>query len=202
MKTTYAALTVSALAMSFVSGANAGIINYSMQADMTVADVGDTVNITVHAEIDPQGGPFLGLGAGQFDINVSDPVAGGGVINNAPPLLGLHPDFIAAGNQGTLAGSSITDIVAAQFPPMGGPFNSGTELELYTFSYTIMEADAREITLNLTEVSSDVYIEPFSVDGFDSSVSPRVIQAGQIPAPGAMALLAVGGLVGIRRRRA
>lgn len=202
MKITYAALTVTALATSLVSGADAGIVSYSLEADTTTASVGDTVNITVHAEIDPQGQPFLGLAAGRFDINITDPAAGGGVLNNAPPLLGLQPDFIAAGNQGTPDGSSITGIIAAQFPPMMGPINDDTELDLYTFTYTITDGAAREVMLNLSNVSSDVYAGPVTVVEFDSSITPLTIQVMQVPTPGALAMLAVSGLVGFRRRRA
>lgn len=201
MRTTYALLAAAALTTSLVAHADAGVIHFSFDADTTTAHVGDTVNVTVRADIDPQDDPFVGLAAGQFNILVNDPTSGGGVIDNTPPLLGLKPDFLAGGNQGVLDGSSIMGILAMQFPPMMGPINTGTALELYSFTYTITEADAREIEFDLDVTISQVYIDNISPMTYDNTVAPLTIAVAQLPTPGALALLGAAGLVGIRRRR-
>lgn len=201
MKTAYAILTASALTTSLIATADAGIINYSFDADTTTASIGDTVNITVRAEIDPQDDPFVGLAGATFNIHVLDPVIGGGAIDNTPPLLGLKPDFVGGGNQGTLAGTSIMGVFAFQFPPFMGPINTGTDLELYSFTYTITEADQRAVMLSFDVLDSQVYTPDVQPMTYDSDSSPMVLEIVQLPTPGAMALLGIAGLVGVRRRR-
>jgi MYXO-CTERM domain-containing protein len=201
MKTAYAILTMTAMSASMVATAEAGVVHYSFEADATTVSMGDTVHITVHASIDPQGDPFNGLAGATFDIHIADPITSGGMIDKTPPILGLKPDFSDGGNQGTLSGSSILGVFAFQFPPFMGPINTGTELELYSFTYTITEADQREIMLNVSALQSQVYTNDIPPMTYDSMSSPLFLQVVQAPTPGALALLGLAGLVGNSRRR-
>ncbi len=186
----------------FAATASAGVVDYSWSASHSSAQLGDTVTMTLNASIDHQQPTYFGLAASILDILVAD-IPGGGSINNAGAGLGVHPSFAAMGNNGQIGLIGIAQVEATQLPMMFNPgINTDTEIELYRFEYTIVDAEARQIAFDVSVFNNTIYSE-MGGGGIQlgSSSTPYVLSVTAIPAPGALALLGLGGLVGFSRRR-
>lgn len=205
MKTTTrtTALAAAAVAAALLStAAHAGVVTYSLHTPNTTVAPGDTIPLTVHASIDTQGDPFVALASASFDV-LNDDVAAGGTTDFTSPGLGLTPDFLS-GMPGTLVGNDIMAVQPAQLPQFLNPsINTGTELDLYLFEYTVDDPTPRTITFDIANMTSTIYgnsMGTISVP-YTSVSSPLQVNVSSVPAPGALALLGAAGLVGRRRRR-
>jgi len=199
-RTFIAVTAVAAAALS--TAARAGVVDYSFDTPQTTVAPGDTVTVTVNALIDPQDSAFVALAAAEFDIMIND-IAAGGTTDISSPGLGLTPDFLS-GDPGVIVDNDVLDVTASQLPPMINPaINTGTELTLYHFNYTIDDSSPRTITIDLANMTSIVYgNETGSVNTpYSSTSSPLELTVSSVPAPGALALLGIAGLLSRRRRR-
>ncbi len=85
---------------------------------------------------------------------------------------------------------------------------NGNFIDVYHFNYTVSNTAARAITVNLTGASAQVFTAWAKANGlWGPGTSPNVaattagLTVQIVPAPGAAALLGLGGLVATRRRR-
>lgn len=198
-------LAAGVFGLIITAGAQAGVVNYSLHADMAEATQGDTVSLRVDAEIDPQGGAFYALAGATFNITTND-IPSGGTVNFTGPGLGLVPPFLI-GSPGILFDDDIINVQAAQLPGFMNPsINTDTTVTLYRFEFTVDDDTPRIVTFNLTGLSSEIYASanpgPGSGLNYSNSTSgPLELQVTAVPAPGAVALLMGAGLISRRRRR-
>jgi hypothetical protein len=195
--------TTGVLGLIVTAGAQAGVVNYSIHADVTDATLGDTVALRVEADIDPQGGPFYALAGATFSIMTGD-IPAGGTIDFTSPGLGLDPAF-ALGSPGTLVDDDIINVQAAQLPGFLNPnVNTDLNVTLYRFEYTVDDDTPRMVTFHLSGLTSNVYTSAGSGSGLiynNTTSGPLELQINAVPAPGAAVLLMAAGLVSRRRRR-
>lgn len=201
MKIVTASASVAAVLLA-PAGAFAGEVSYHWTADTEMATPGDTVTLTLHASIDPQADPFHGLAAGVFDILIAD-MPGGGSATITGAGLGLAPSFVAYGSNGSLVGGQVLGVEAAQLPAFMNPgINLDTELPLYTMTYTVMDAAPRTILFDVAPESSTMYTNGQGLSmPYLSDSTPFALQVGSVPAPGALALLGMAGVLANRGRR-
>jgi MYXO-CTERM domain-containing protein len=166
--------------------------------DKTSIGIGETATATVTASWNGVAGSYFSsfnaslIASGEY-VSVSD--LAGVAWNN--PALGFS-------GTGTISGASIMNIQASQFSLIP-PYNSANPILVTTFTVT----GTAEGSLTYSTVNADGAPFPFSVTG--PVFSDPVVEFGHnsfvsdtlrvTPAPSAMALLGLGGLVAGRRRR-
>ena len=181
----------------FTDTASAGVIEYTWSASQGTAQMGDTVTMTLNASIDHQQPVFEGLAAAIFNVTINDVMGGGAISSNM-----VHPSFAGLGTPGTITPMGISAVEATQLPGMFNPgVNLDTNIALYSFDYTITDADPRQVIFGIDSISALVY------DGMSGGIPLQPIthdfalNVAAVPAPGALALLGLAGLTGLRRRR-
>ncbi|MDQ7014256.1 MAG: PEP-CTERM sorting domain-containing protein [Planctomycetota bacterium] len=157
-----------------------------------IIEPGESALLSMWAHMDPEATGFAGsiydiLGTGNFDTGTVD------VYDNL--LDGLTDD-------GTLvAGNDITGVESFQLPPaFNGDFIADNPIELYNITWTPNDYSGRTVSGGTNHINFDVYTDSFGtsvpytgdVSGFSFDV---------VPAPASVALLGLGGLVAVRRRR-
>ncbi len=153
----------------------------------------------------PAGTSNPGLGSGAALYYPFRVVADLGTGGNGTRLTANSPNLVdIAGAAGGAAGSAVTQITDGLVPNTAWGVN--TWVPVYTFQYDVTDFTARTITFSTNFVGSTYFTSA------DSSGVPNAIVFGQesqgsytvqiTPAPGAAALLGLGGLVAARRRRA
>ena len=182
-----------AVVMTAVAGlaaaASAQSVQLNFSADASEINVGDTVNWTVSAA-------FTGLSAtGYFGGFVGSFLASDAGLGDAGNFSNL---MAGEGVPATAAGADVNDINVFNSALLGTDDQSIGDF--YTFSVTataegILEYSAVGVA---TLFNSDFIFDPAIEFSQFEVVSDRV---SIVPAPGAAALLGLGGLVAARRRR-
>ncbi len=157
-----------------------------------IIEPGESALLSMWASMDPGATGFAGsiydiMGTGNFDTGTVD------VFDN---LLDALTD------DGTLgAGNNITGVESFQLPPaFNGDFIADNPIQLYNITWTPNDYSNRTVSGGTTHINFDVYTDDFGtsvpytgdVSGFRFDV---------VPAPASVALLGLGGLVAVRRRR-
>lgn len=107
-------------------------------------------------------------------------------------------------NDGTPTGGDVTDIVTGQLQfPTGGIFaDTSDPIMIWSGTWSTTDFTARSVDLLTETLRYSLYLDD---TGLSSDVTSTVIEGtGQIqviPAPASMALVGLGGLVALRRRR-
>ncbi len=170
----------------------------SLSFDRAEIAIGETATATITASWTGVTGSYLS----SFNVNLNASGAFVQVSNIAPvawnnPALGFN-------GQGTASGANIIGLQASQFSLIP-PFNSSNPILVTTFTVT----GTAEGVLSYTSTNAAGAPFPYSVTGpvFSDPVvqfGNDALQSGSLvvtPAPSAMALLGLGGLVAGRRRR-
>lgn len=212
MKTTYCRIGLCAIVAIVAAPATADIVHFT--ADQTNSTENTGVDFNGSVEYD-----FIGGTSGQLTIsltNTTDPVIGGFLtgfvfnINSTDPSASAvldatsNPNFIGMQN---VSGSpfGMFDAGAAvdgNFEGGGSPADGLAIGETGTFVFDLSASDAFSLTAmsfltGPNEFNFIVRMRGVGVGGEDSDKVPVVVT----PAPGALALLALAGVVGVRRRR-
>ncbi len=155
---------------------------------------------------------FAGLAtAGSFTVDLSNHGVDGGWTDNFPSftfdiggpgsVTGLDVNFSFTANSPSWQSEGIISIDTdsgwydVEFASLGAPDASGTFTYAGSFSFDLATNDGM-IFLTLWDTWQDAGVFPDAVFGAGSSLTIHYV-----PAPGAMAMLGLGGLVAGRRRR-
>lgn len=148
--------------------------------------------VTISARFSPADHAF---GAALFDVNASEVgwVAGTNEVILPPPA-----------NPGTINGASITGITAGQihFPPVVLA-NTANPIAAWRATWSTNNFSPRTVDITTRTTRFDVYLSPTTPQS-ESRLAGLMEGSGRIqiiPAPSALALLGMGGLVAARRRR-
>lgn len=155
---------------------------------------GESAVLTMFAEMDPMqvgfAGAIYGIGGD------ADWQAGAiGSYQNLVDSLNTGPGTLGAGN-------FITNIQNFQLPPFFNPnFDASNPIALYKIVWTPADYTPKNVGFgSIDHVNFDVYTDDFGTStGYQGDVYSGLIKV--IPAPASAALLGLGGLVGVRRRR-
>jgi hypothetical protein len=158
----------------------------SLTFDRAEIAIGETATATITASWNGVTGSYFS----SFNVNMNASGEYVSVSNLAPvawnnPALGFN-------GQGTVSGASILNMQASQFSLIP-PFVTGTAEGVLSYSTT--NADGAPFPFSVT---GPVFSDPVVQFGNDSFSSGSLVVT---PAPSAMALLGLGGLVAGRRRR-
>jgi hypothetical protein len=166
--------------------------------DKTSIAIGETATATISASWTGVTGSYFS----SFNVNIN---ASGEYVSlsNVAPIAWNNP-ALGFNGQGTVSGASILNMQASQFSLIP-PFVSTNPIMVTSFTVT----GTAEGVLSYSTTNADGAPFPFSVTG--PVFSDPVVQFGNdsfssgslvvTPAPSAMALLGLGGLVAGRRRR-
>lgn len=198
----------------------AGSPNYDNTAtqysnNSTVGVGGIAASYAYLANINPFFNGLINQTGGSFTDNPA--VNEIGLVAGSPTgsFLLLSTDQTGDGNPDTYAGNdtgippnngdtaALDPALAAQF------FASNTEIEVYRFNYNIISTATRALTFSVSNAQAQTFINLGFANGVWGPNNPQnataVTTAGAtvaiVPAPGAAALLGLGGLVAARRRR-
>ena len=166
-----------------------------------IRGVSETTTISVWAMWDDPAMDWV-IGAGDYDLNASET----GWVADAEVNVLMGP----ASSFGVLAGASYTGAVNGQLhiPPIGIIGSQDNPILFATYEWTTTDFAIRTITLNTSNTTRYLVAEwgPPPLGGLTFGMFPELFSAGAgsfevIPAPSALALLGLGGLVALRRRR-
>jgi uncharacterized protein (TIGR03382 family) len=194
-RTVFAVTAVAGLAAA--ASAQEAFFTWSNDAAGPVG-MGDVVTLTLEMSFTPD--PGFGFGSSLFDI-IGDDIAGGGVLNNDETMgYGRYFQFSGTFN-GTVTGDDILGNDEFQLPQAfggGDPLNPIPNF--YVFTYTVTDDTMRTVNYTSMHINADIY-----QDTFGTSIPYNINVTGTsfdvIPAPASMALIGLGGLVAVRRRR-
>lgn len=208
------AIVVAGLALIGASAvaANADLPTYTLDwkvngQESVVVNEGDVVLVTATANWGP---PAHGLGSNMMRVELADSDAtdafqyseGMGLGRN--PLLRLTPQAFtdnAIPGGWTITGAGNTTIDSAQLPQFINPlYTPANPVEVFRFLFTAGAA-GRTIDIDSPLTGVNLY-----ADAMGTPVPPYILgvdgaQIQIVPAPGAMALLGLGGAFLVRRRR-
>jgi hypothetical protein len=161
-----------------------------------IIGVGATVILTLEATWTPD--PGFGFGDSLFDI-IGDDIDNGGSLNH-DEALGFGPYF--PGAAGTTVGDDIIGIDEYQLPQAFGGGDPTNPISLfYTFEYTVVDDEVREVTYTSVHQNADIYQDAFGTAiPYNIHVTPTTFGIN-IPSPSGVALLGLGGFIAVRRRR-
>lgn len=158
-----------------------------------VVEPGESAVMTMYAQMNPGETGFAGS---IYAIGGDADWAAGTLVSYDNLLDDLTDD-------GTLgAGNTITGIESFQLPPLFNPFfDASNPIALYSLVWTPADYGSRTVTFGSTNhLNFDVYTDTSGTSvAYTGEVFPGLIKV--IPAPASMALLGLGGLLGVRRRR-
>jgi len=191
----------------------AGTPNYDTSAaqygsNATVGTGGLAGSYAYLASVNPNFNGLINASGGSFTENPA--VNDLGLVTGSPTagFLLLSTDSDGDGNPDTYSGSGST---APLDPALADQFFAadGNWLSMYNFNYTVSNTSSRVINFSLANVQAQTFHDlalANSVWGPNNPVNAMQISAAGInipvsPAPGAAALLGLGGLVAARRRR-
>jgi MYXO-CTERM domain-containing protein len=170
----------------------------SLTFDRTSIAIGETATATVTASWDGVAGSYFSTFTASMNAN-GEYVS----VSNLAPVAWNNPALGFSGT-GTVSGASILNLSASQFSLIP-PFVNTNPILVTTFtvtgtaagvlSYSSSTADGAPFPFSVT---GPVFSDPVVQFGHDSFVSGSLTVT---PAPSAMALLGLGGLVAGRRRR-
>ncbi|MCC5821889.1 MAG: PEP-CTERM sorting domain-containing protein [Planctomycetes bacterium] len=194
-----ALLTVAGLATAASAQNISTDLVVSLTWDQDVINVGETATATITASWTGVTGSYFS----SFNVNLlgSDQIA---TVDSVAPIAWNNPALGFDGTYASLDGANIIGLQASQFSLIP-PFVTNNPLLVTTFTVTATEVGV----LSYSTVNAAGAPFPFSVTG--PIFSDPVVQFGNdafqsasltiVPAPSAMALLGLGGLVAGRRRR-
>ncbi len=181
------------------SVATAQTLSVTLSFDATSIAVGDSTTATLTAS-------FSGHPAGAYLSSVNVNLIASGAFADASNVAAIAWNNAALGfdGQGTASGSDVLGVSGAQFSLIP-PVTAGSPIVITTF--TVTGTAAGELSYSIT--TADGAPAPFTVTGGFFSDPAIQFQADAFssatlnvtPAPSAMALLGLGGLVAGRRRR-
>lgn len=197
---------------AFLAGAaGAQEITFQWIADTSVVTAGETVTLSLMASWDPA---EVGFASSIFEVfGDDDAYAASDAIDvtesdedTLDVFLGRNPSFRMAGTNPPYAtGDDITadptGVDVFQLPLAFNPdFNGDNPIELFRFTWVTADDTPRMITYTSIHINADVYIDDFgSSVPYGITVLPASFAV--VPAPASMAVLSLGGMVFVRRRR-
>lgn len=181
------------------SVATAQTLDVTLSFDATSIAVGESTTATLTAS-------FSGHPAGAYLSSVNVNLIASGAFADASNVAAIAWNNVALGfdGQGTASGADVLGVSGAQFSLIP-PVTAGSPIVITTF--TVTGTAAGELSYSIT--TADGAPAPFTVTGGFFSDPAIQFQADAFssssltvtPAPSAMALLGLGGLVAGRRRR-
>lgn len=201
MKRVVMCAAVAGLACGSVSAQNVstGLV-VSLSFDRAYIDIGQTPVATISASWNGVTGSYFS--SFNIDLFVSTP---GIEVVSVDPIAWNNPALGFTGTPASIEGGNIIGLQAAQFSLIP-PFTSSNPILVTRFTvmavgpwsvlqYTAQAAAGAPFPFSVTgPIFSDPVVE-FGIDSFQSAALIVV------PAPGVAGVLAMGGLVGLRRRR-
>ena len=200
MKRVVMCSAVAGLACGSVSAQNVstGLV-VSLQYDRTNYAIGESGTATITASWNGVVGSYFS----SFNINLI-PNVDTIRVDSVAPIAWNNPALGFTGTPASIEGGNIIGLQAAQFSLIP-PFFSSNPILVTTFEFTMIAAYQEffyiaEVAAGAPfpfSVTGPIFSDPVVEFGLDSFISPVL----RIPSPGVVGLLAVGGLVGVRRRR-
>lgn len=190
--------SIALLAVAGLATVASAQLNVSLSFDKTSIAIGETATATVTAS-------FTGAAGSYFSSISANLVANGGFVTaSSASGLGWGMAALGAVNGGSANGGSLNGIFAAQ-QSLFGAVNTGNPFTVLTF--TVTGAEAGVLTYSAAVANSapgafsftDAAGGPFAQPTYTNAMSSGSLTV--TPAPSAMALLGLGGLVAGRRRR-
>jgi phosphohistidine swiveling domain-containing protein len=193
--------SIALLAVAGLATVASAQLNVSLSFDKTSILVGETAIATVTAS-------FTGAAGSYFSSVSANFVASDNGLASASSASGLGWGVPALGaiQNGTANGASLNGTFAAQQSLFGAP-NTSNPFTVLTFvvtgtaagelSYTATRANSAPGVFSFTDAAGG----PFAAPTYSDALSSGTLVINAIPAPSAMALLGLGGLVATRRRR-
>lgn len=188
------------LACGSVSAQNVSTgLRVSLSFDQPMYFIGESGTATIIADWTGVNGSYIS----SFNVNLlgnTDAFR----IDSVAPIAWNNPALGFTGAPALVEGSRIYGLQAAQFSLIP-PFQTANPILVTTISFTVVStwteffftaevADGAPFPFSVT---GPIFSDPAVEFGLDSFISPVL----RIPSPGAAGLLAMGGLVGLQRRR-
>jgi hypothetical protein len=157
-----------------------------------VVEPGESAVMTLWAEMVPGATGFAGS---IYDLSGDAMWQAGTVVDYDNLLDSLTDDGQLQGD------NSITNIESFQLPPLFNPnFDASNPIALYRVIWTPASYEGAFVTISTSHINFDVYTDDFGTnEGYRGEVFDGLIKV--VPAPASAALLGLGGLVALRRRR-
>ncbi len=207
MKTGLFAIAIGALASSAVAQNPTLKLDWTVngQDDIAVQPGEDVLVVGTMGWIEDS----LGLAEGKFDVRLDGADLTDGLLYAEALMLGRNPilrlypqtliDSLGAGYR-EITGSKGEPVHVAQWPPaINAGFDPSNPIEVFRFHLTAGDA-GRLITVTSTAASGALYNSPNGpAEPAGVVVDDATIQV--VPAPGTMALAAIGGVLACGRRR-
>jgi len=193
--------SVGVVALAGLATAAAGqSLTVRMSFDATAIIIGETATATLSAV-------FTGMPDGAYlsSVNIDLIANGASVQVSKVGAVAWNNAGLGFDGQGVASGADVLGINASQFSLIP-PVTAGSPIQIMSFTVT----GTAEGALSYSSATADGAPFSYSVTGgafsdqpvsFDDSVLSSDVLNINIPAPSAMALLGLGGLVGGRRRR-
>ena len=200
-----------------ISNSGAYVSNASAWAqNSTIGTGGIAATYAYLAFVNNNFNGLINLSAGSFannpavhEIGLITGAATGSFMLATP---GMDPD--GESNVGTWSGygaaaTPSNNTFAPLDPALAGPFfGQGQFIDLYHFRYTVTNFAQRDVTFTLRDLSAQVFNQFVFNNGAWGSVNlpatftSSILTIGVVPTPASAALVGLGGLVAVRRRRA
>jgi hypothetical protein len=199
------------LSVSVAGAAGAQEITFQWIADKGVVTAGEAVTLSLMASWDPA---EVGLASTIFEVlGDDDAYAASDTIDvtesdgdTQVDFLGRNPSFRMAGtNPPYVNGDDITadptGVDVFQLPLAFNPdFNGDNPIELFRFTWVTADDAPRMITYTSIHINADVYTDDFgSSVPYGVTVLPASFAV--VPTPASLAVLSLGGMAFVRRRR-
>jgi hypothetical protein len=174
-------------------------LRVSLSFDQSIYFIGESGTATIIADWTGVAGSYFS----SFTVNIlgnTDAFR----IDSVAPIAWNNPALGFTGTPALVEGSRIYGLQAAQFSLIP-PFQTANPILVTTISFTVVEAWTEFFfTAEVADgapfpfsVTGPIFNDPVVEFGLDSFFSPVL----RVPTPGSTALLAMAGLVGLRRRR-
>lgn len=191
-------LLLAACSPVYAASAQDAYLTWTNDAPPSGALLGDTVTLTLELSFTPD--PGQGFARSIFDIIGDSDIQN--INHDESQNLGRYYQ-LSYTSDGATVGDDILGIDEWQLPR---GFGGGTPLnpipDFYVFEYTVTDPDVRAITYTSYHEGVFIYQDAFGTSiPYAMHITPTTFWIN-IPAPGGMVLLGLGGLVAVRRRRA
>jgi hypothetical protein len=172
----------------------------SLTFDKTIIDIGETATATITASWNGVTGSYFS--SFNIDLLVNTPAI---EVVSVDPIAWNNPALGFTGEPASIEGGNIIGLQASQFSLIP-PFVNTNPILVTTFTvvgvgpYTVLQysAQAAAGAPFPFSVTGPIFSDPVVEFGLDSFQSSAMVV---LPSPGAAGMLAIGGLVGLRRRR-
>lgn len=158
--------------------------------------MGDIVTITCEMFFTPDPNHFYYFANSLFDV-IGDDIPGTTLSYTDGRYF-----YFSGTSPGTVSGDDILGIDEFQLPAgFGGGDFSNPISTFFVFEYTVTDDTMRAVTYTSEHFNADIYIDGLGTSvAYNVHVTPTTFWIN-VPSPSGMALLGLGGLVAVRRRR-